>query len=49
MVFDESADPFRPATGRYALRVNGAVTARATLSPGDVIEPVEGVRFLFGL
>jgi hypothetical protein len=47
VVFDESADPFRPAHGQFALRVNGAVTARASLTPGDVVEPVEGVRFLF--
>jgi hypothetical protein len=47
VVFDESADPFRPAHGPYALRVNGAVTARAALAPGDVVEPVEGLRFLF--
>jgi hypothetical protein len=47
VVFDESADPFRPAHGPFALRVNGAVTTRATLSPGDVVEPVEGLRFLF--
>ena len=47
VVFDESADPFRPAHGPFALRVNGAVTARAALAPGDVVEPVEGLRFLF--
>jgi hypothetical protein len=47
VVFDESADPFRTSHGRFALRVNGAVTARATLSPGDVVEPVEGLRFRF--
>lgn len=47
VVFDESADPFRPAQGPLALRVNGAVTARAALAPGDVVEPVEGLRFLF--
>jgi hypothetical protein len=47
VVFDESADPFRPAHGQFALRVNGAVTARASLTPGDVVEPVEGLRFLF--
>jgi hypothetical protein len=47
VVFDESADPFRPAHGAFALRVNGAVTARAALAPGDVVEPVEGLRFLF--
>jgi hypothetical protein len=47
VVFDEHADPFRPATGAWALRVNGAVTARAALAPGDVVEPVEGLRFLF--
>ncbi len=47
VVFDEHADPFRQAHGRLALRVNGAVTLRATLSPGDVVEPVEGLRFLF--
>ncbi|MDP1828770.1 MAG: hypothetical protein Q8L48_36255 [Archangium sp.] len=47
VVFDESADPFRLAHGPFALRVNGAVTARAALAPGDVVEPVEGLRFLF--
>ena len=47
VVFDESADPFRLAHGPFALRVNGAVTARASLTPGDVVEPVEGLRFLF--
>jgi hypothetical protein len=47
VVFDESADPFRPAHGRFALRVNGAVTARAALAPGDVVEPVEGLKFRF--
>ncbi len=47
VVFDEHADPFRLAHGRLALRVNGQVTARATLAPGDVVEPVEGLRFLF--
>lgn len=47
VVFDESADPFRLSQGPFALRVNGAVTARAALAPGDVVEPVEGLRFLF--
>ncbi len=47
VVFDESADPFRLSRGPFALRVNGAVTARAALAPGDVVEPVEGLRFLF--
>jgi hypothetical protein len=49
VVFDESADPFRPATGAWALRVNGAVTSRAALAPGDVVEPIEGLRFLFNI
>ena len=47
VVFDESADPFRPSHGRFALRVNGAVTSRAALAPGDIVEPVEGLRFRF--
>ena len=47
VVFDEGADPFRLAQGPFALRVNGAVTARAALAPGDIVEPVEGLRFLF--
>jgi hypothetical protein len=47
VVFDESADPFRPSHGRFALRLNGAVTSRAALSPGDLVEPVEGLRFRF--
>ncbi len=47
VVFDESADPFRPSQGPFALRVNGAVTSRAALAPGDVVEPVEGLRLLF--
>lgn len=47
VVFDESADPFRAAHGRFALRVNGALTNRATLRPGDVVEPVEGLRLRF--
>lgn len=49
VVFDESADPFRPATGPHALRVNGAITARAALAPGDVVEPVAGVRLVFNI
>jgi hypothetical protein len=49
MVFDESADPFRPAHGRLALRVNGTITPRATLAPGDIVEPVEGVLLRFEL
>lgn len=47
VVFDESADPFRPAHGRFALRHNGVVTSRAALSPGDLVEPVEGLKFRF--
>lgn len=47
VVFDENADPFRPASGAWALRVNGAITSRAALAPGDVVEPVEGLRFSF--
>ncbi|MFZ5442861.1 MAG: hypothetical protein ACOZQL_22840 [Myxococcota bacterium] len=47
VVFDESADPFRPAHGRFALRLNGAVVNRAVLAPGDVLEPVEGLKLRF--
>ncbi|MGV3622741.1 MAG: hypothetical protein ACO1OB_18120 [Archangium sp.] len=49
VVHDERADPFRAGGGRYALRVNGVPTARAVLKPGDVVEPVEGVRLRFEL
>lgn len=49
VVFDEHADPFHLWQGRRALRVNGSVTARATLGPGDVVEPVEGLQFRFTL
>ncbi len=46
-VWDEGADPFRQRGGRFALRVNGALQRRATLEPGDVLEPLEGLRFEF--
>jgi hypothetical protein len=49
VVFDESADPFRAHAGRHALRVNGAPVVTAALSPGDVIEPVEGLLLRFEL
>lgn len=49
VVYDEKADPFRTGGGRYALRVNGVPVARAVLKPGDVVEPVEGVRMRFEL
>lgn len=49
VVHDERADPFRAGGGRYALRVNGVPVARAVLKPGDVVEPVEGVRLRFEL
>lgn len=49
VVFDESADPFRAHAGRHALRVNGSPVVTAALSPGDVIEPVEGLLLRFEL
>ncbi|PZR12319.1 MAG: hypothetical protein DI536_15565 [Archangium gephyra] len=49
VVHDERADPFHSGGGRYALRVNGVPVARAVLKPGDVVEPVEGVRLRFEL
>lgn len=49
VVHDERADPFRTGGGRYALRVNGVPVARAVLKPGDVVEPIEGVRLRFEL
>ena len=48
-VHDETADVKGPGHGRNALRLNGATTSRATLSPGDVLEPVEGLRLRFDL
>jgi hypothetical protein len=47
VVWDEGADPFRQRAGRFSLRVNGILQRRATLESGDVIEPLEGLRFEF--
>lgn len=49
VVHDERADPFRSGGGRYALRVNGVPVARAVLKPGDLVEPIEGLRLKFEL
>lgn len=44
VVWDEAADPFRARVTRQSLRVNGAPVLRATIGPGDVVEPVEGLK-----
>jgi hypothetical protein len=49
VAFDESADPFRAHAGRHALRVNGVPVVSAALSPGDLIEPIEGLVLRFDL
>jgi hypothetical protein len=50
VVWDEAADPFRARVTRQSLHVNGAPVLRATVGPGDLVEPVEGLamRVLLG-
>jgi len=43
VVWDEAADPFRARTTRQSLKVNGASVLRATVGPGDLVEPVAGL------
>ena len=49
VVWDEGADPFRTRAGRFSLRVNGQLLRRATLEPGDLLEPLEALRFEFSM
>jgi hypothetical protein len=49
VVWDERADPFRQRAGAWSLQVNGVLQRRATLEPGDVLEPLEGLRFEFSM
>lgn len=49
VVRDETADPFSRHAERHTLRVNGVPTTRATLQPGDLVEPVPGLQFRFSM